>query len=469
MSDFGIPPKGEEIKALIQQRLTSAMADNGAKVTIEWRGETRHLYVISVPVNMLYFNPDTHRIRAQRTLDPVRDKMIQDNPWGTDAQQYLHDLLRQRPSNPDQRDPDYNALMDELDDAGQREPGIVSPHGILVDGNTRAAALRDLGEQNIRVGVLPEDTSRQDINAVELSLQLRKDRRRDYSYINRLIAIDEELGRGRTETDVAKAFNIKLLTLQRDRWVFDLIHESIERSKTADGASLRLIDFEQHQEKLRELHRDYSKLATTDQDAAECLKQSRLAMLLLDYPKTSLRLAEADFHSRYLAGRLPEALKPEIQGTDREITVPGIPGAVLPGRSSDSAAAEALTDQLLRAKAVVADVKNATPSATTKASALMTQARDTFDSAVKLAGQNAELVKRKTAVPERITDAADYVVQCTNEFAEAKARRALDSEAFDDALIVLRESLEGLARQAGRTFPAPGEGVAWLLDAVRTN
>ena len=52
-------------------------------------------------------------------------------------------------------------------------------------------------------------------------------------------------------------------------------------------------------------------------------------------------------------------------------------------------------------------------------------------------------------MPERLTDAADYVTQCANEFAEAKAKRALDEEAFDDALIVLRESLESLARQAG--------------------
>ena len=49
------------------------------------------------------------------------------------------------------------------------------------------------------------------------------------------------------------------------------------------------------------------------------------------------------------------------------------------------------------------------------------------------------------------------------------ARNVDDEEAFDDALIVLRESLEKLARQAGRTFPAPGEGVAWLLEAARSS
>lgn len=467
MSGFGIPPKGEEIKAVISQRLKQAMTEDGAKVTIDWRGEPRHVYVISMPVDMLYFNPDTHRIRAQRTLDPERNNAIDEDPWGQAAQEYLHDLLRQRPANPDQTDPDYTALMDELDDVGQREPGIVSPHGILVDGNTRAAALIDLGEQNIRVGVLPYDTSRQDINNVELSLQLRKDRRRDYSYINRLIAIDEELGRGRTEADVAKDFNIKIGTLQRDRWVYRLILDAIDRSKNGDGAALRLVDFEQHQEKLRELHRDYTKLATTDPDAAKRLMQLRLAMVLLDYPKTSLRLAEADFYKRYLESRLPDDLKSEVSTAD-PVSVPGIPGATLPRQSSDSAAAEALTDQLLRAKAVASDSKGASPEEVAGASAVMKQARETFDIAVKLAGQNAELVKRQTAVPERLTDAADYVTQCANEFAEARAKRALDEEAFDDALIVLRESLESLARQAARTFTAPGDGVAWLLEAVRS-
>lgn len=467
MSDFGIPPSGEDIHAVVSQRLKQAMSEEGAKVTIDWRGEPRHLYVISMPVDMLYFNPDTHRIRAQRTLDPERNKAIDDDPWGRSAQTYLHDLLRQRPSNPDQTDPEYTALMDELDDLGQREPGIISPHGVLVDGNTRAAALKDLGVQNIRVGVLPDDTTRKDINSVELSLQLRKDRRRDYSYINRLIAIDEELGRGRSEVDVARDFNNKLQTLQRDRWVYKLILDAIDRSRTDEGASLRLIDFEQHQEKLRELHRDYTKLAMTDPDAAKRLMHSRLALVLLDYPKTTLRLAESDFHTRYLETRLPDGLKPQV-AVSAPVSVPGIPGATLPVPSTVAAATEALTNQLLQAKAVANDGANSTPEQVAKAASTMKQARDTFDVAVKLAGQNHELKKRQTAVPERLTDAADHIVQCGNEFAEARAKRALDEEAFDDALIVLRDSLESLARQAGRAFPTPGDGVAWLLDTVRS-
>ncbi|MFB8755109.1 transcriptional regulator [Streptomyces nigra] len=463
---FGVPPEGEKIRSLVDERLKQAMAEDGAKITVEWRGEQKHLHVISMPVDMLYFNPDTHRIRAQRTLDPERNRVLEEEPWSEAGQTYLHDLLRCRPSNPNQKDPDYTALQDELDDVGQREPGIISPDGILVDGNTRCAALRDLGVRDIRVGVLPPDTSRRDINNVELALQLRRDKRREYSYINRLIAIEDELADGRREEDVARDFNIKKTTLQQDRWVYQLINDAIDRSRTVSGATLRLIDFEDHQEKLRELHRDYTKLAKTDPDAAELLKESRLAMVVLNYAKTSVRLAEADFHSRYLEERLPDELRPAVQES-AAVSIPGLVGVAIPDATSTVKTTRALTDSLLQAKAAAQAGGSLDAVSVAKADALIKTARKTFDAAVKLAGANAELQKRQVAVPERLTDAADYVNQCAAEFAEARAKRALDEDAFDDALLTLRASLTRLAKQAGRTFSSPGSGVAWLLDSTR--
>ena len=91
-------------------------------------------------------------------------------------------------------------------------------------------------------------------------------------------------------------------------------------------------------------------------------------MVLLDYPKTTLRLAESDFHTRYLETRLPEELKPKVAAAP-PVSVPGIPGATLPSPSSDAAATEALTNQLLRAKAVSNDGANSTPEQVTQASA----------------------------------------------------------------------------------------------------
>ncbi|WP_097873531.1 ParB/RepB/Spo0J family partition protein [Streptomyces sp. ms184] len=464
---FGVPPEGERIRSMVEERLRQAMAENGAKVTVEWRGEQKHLSVISMPVDLLYLNPDTHRIRAQRTLDPEQNQVLEEEPWSEDAQDYLALLLGRSPANPTQTDPDFTALQDELDDFGQKEPGIISPDGILVDGNTRCAALRKIGIKDIRVGVLPADTSRRDINNVELALQLRKDKRREYSYINRLIAIEEELAHGRRPEDVARDFNIKTTTLRQDRWVYELVNDAIDRSKDpATGVGLRLVDFEDHQEKLRELQRDYTKLAKTDPDGAEQLKESRLAMVVLNYPKTSVRLAEADFHTRFLDERLPADLRPAAQDS-AAVSIPGLPGVAVQDGTAVVKATRALTDNLLKAKAAALAGAKLTPAEVTQAAAKIKSARGTFDVAVKMAGQNAQLQKRKIAVPERLTDAADYVNQCAAEFAEAKAKRALDEDSFDDALLTLRASLARLAKQAGRTFSSPGDGVEWLLNSTR--
>lgn len=462
---FGVPPRAEEIREMVEERLKQAMTENGAKVTVDWRGEQKHLYVISMPLDKLYYNPYTHRIRAQRTLDPERNRILEEDPWSHAAQSYLEELLRRKPSNPDQTDPDYTALVEELKNFGQREPGIISPDGIIVDGNTRCAALRELGVENVRVGVLPPDTTPRDINNVELALQLRRDKRREYSYINRLIAIEEELANGRREEDVAREFNIRVKTLRQDRWVYQLINEAIERSRTNGGAELRLIDFEEHQEKLRELQRDYAKKAATDPEAAERLKEARLAMVILNYPKTSLRYAEDDFHSRYLNERLPPELRVASQTEADTVSIPGLPGVVVPDATARVKAEKDLTDKLLKAHAAMR-AGNDTQEVKTAATLIKT-ARDSFDLAVRLAGQNAQLKKRQVAIQERLSDAAEFIKQCAAEYAEARAKRALDEDAFDDALLELRESLVRLARQASRTLDDPGDGVKWLLTTTR--
>lgn len=458
---LGVPPEGEKIRAMVEDRLAQARQENGAKVTVQWRGQPKHLDVISMPLPMLYFNPDTHRVRAQRTLDPERNRSLEEEPWSALAQDYLHQLLRCKPADPDHVDPDYIVLRAELDE-GQREPGIITPHGILVDGNTRCAALRDLGKEYISVAVLPPDTSWNDVSAVELALQLRRDRRRDYSYLNRLIAIEEQLSAGRRSDDIARSFNIRPATLSQDRWVYQLIQDAIERSRTSGGVALRLIDFEDHQEKLRELHRDFTKLAKTDPDAAEQLKESRLAMVVLNYAKTAVRLAKADFYTEYLEKRLPDGLRP-TSPKPVVTSIPGLTEVSVPDATPAVKTTRALTDVLLQAKAAAQAGAKLSAAQVVEADSIIKTARRSFDTAVKLAGVQSQ----GGAAPERLTDAADYVNQCAAEFAGARAVRALDDEAFDDALITLRASLVRLARLAGRAFDSPGEGVAWLLSAVK--
>lgn len=454
-------PDSEKIKAIVAQRRQDAAEADGEKVTIEFRGERVHVYVISMPVDLLLLNPDTHRIRAQRSAEPARNAVLENDPWSSAAQDYLASLLACLPADPGKTDPDFEALRDNLKRFGQKDAGIITPDGVLVNGNTRCVALRSIGQQNIRVGVLPNSTTWSDINGVELSLQLRKDHKREYSYINRLLAIEEQIAAGRHEDDIANVWHIKVATLQQDRWVHSILEDAIARSASA-GAALKLLSFENEQEKLRELHRAFMKLSATDRDAAESLREVRLAMIVLDYAKTDLRLAEGNFYEKYLEPKLPAGIKPHVAVSATPVAIPGLDLAV-PEAGPSVQATRVLTDTLLKLKATaVSGAANAAQAATT-----LSEARAAFDRALEPAGRDTVLRKRKVAATERLADACDLLDLCVGDLAAGAATKATDEDAFDDAAIRLRRSLERLGKQAGRTFVEPKDGLAWLLDIVK--
>ncbi|MEU3185862.1 transcriptional regulator [Streptomyces sp. NPDC006923] len=463
---FGRPPLAAENKELVEQRLKELAAGSGLQetLTVEWRTRPLVVQVIDMPVESLYYNPGTHRIRAQRTFDPARDQLLDADPWTDESQDYLRHLLQADPSDPAKRDKDFEELKSSLKDFKQNDPGLITRDGILVNGNTRAAALRELGVAYIRVGVLPDDCTWADVNAVELSLQLRHDTRRPYSYINRLLTIEEEVGAGRDLADIARGFRIRKDTAAQDLWVLSCLQDLTERSKSGQ-AQLRLMDFEGAQERLRELHRAYSKMSKVSMEKADLLKESRLAAIVLEFSKTDLRLIEADFRTRYLEQRLPEDLK-AAPGETAERKIPGINRAVRPAVPG-VAAARAFTDTVLRAKAVERAVDIVSAAEHQQAAAVFQQAHRALEDALEPAGKDARVRKRKQAAPDRLNDACQDIDQCITDMALARASRSLDEETFDEAVLKLKASLDKLAHAAAQSIEVPGDGVAWLLDALR--
>ncbi len=466
MREFPAPPRAAEFSELISKKVEEVRADGGTRetVTVDWNGQQAHVEVIDLPLNSLFYNPSTHRIRAQRSHDSARDAVLEKDPWSAESQDYLQFLLKASPANPNLRDKDFDTLRDSLKEFGQNDPGLVTRHGVLVNGNTRAAALRELGEQSMRVGVLPESFTWADINAVELALQLRKDHRRDYSYINRLLAMEEQAALGRNPEQIAKDFRIQVRTYHQERWILGTIRELNERSRTGGGNGLRLVDWEGAQERLKELHRLYVKLETVDRDQAERLKELRLAAILLNFSKTDVRHIDEDFLKAGFAEQLPKASGTAAQ--PQSVSVPGL-GLEVPAASSAVAEARAMNDEILRAAAVVrSDTPAIGDEQKSSAQEVCDRAKDAFDKAIEAAGRSARLRKRKQLAPARLADACASIDQCVSDLVQARTSRSLDEEQFDEAVIKLKTSLLKLAQQAGRGLPQPGEGVAWLLDAV---
>ncbi|NUT25686.1 MAG: hypothetical protein HOV84_07140 [Streptomyces sp.] len=467
LREFPPPPRAAEFSEQIKKKVEEVKGAGGTRetVSVDWNEQQAHVEVIDLPLSGLYFNPSTHRIRAQRSHDAVRDEALEKDPWSAESQDYLKFLIQASPTDPNLRDPDFDKLKESLEQFGQNDPGLVTHHGVLVNGNTRAVALRELGAQSMRVGVLPESFTWADINAVELSLQLRKDHRRDYSYINRLLAMEEQASLGRTPDQIAKDFRIQVKTYHQERWILSTIRELIDRSKSGGGVALRLVDFEGAQERLKELHRLYVKLESADRDQAEVLKEWRLAAILLDFSKTDVRHIDEDFLKEGLGQRLPGGDGVTPTASDA-VAIPGLDLSV-PAASSAVSEARALNDRILRASAAARSRKpDLLDNEKAQGQAVLDEAKKAFDGAIEAAGRSARLRKRKQLAPARLAEACASIDQCVMDLVQARSSHSLDEEAFDEAVLKLKGSLRKLAQQAGRGLPNPGDGVAWLLEAA---
>ncbi|MBP2189953.1 ParB N-terminal domain-containing protein [Nocardia goodfellowii] len=416
-----------------------------------------------MPLVDLYYNPSTHRIRAQRELDPSRDAALTKDPWSAESQDYLRHLLTRRPSAPEHRDPDFEDLKGHLEQHKQLEPGLITRDGILVNGNTRCAALRELSVVSMRVGVLPSSCTWDDINDVELSLQLRFDERRDYSYINRLLAIEEQrVTLNRDLSVIARAFHTDSKSVERDLWVLAQLKDLIARSKKGGGPSLRLMDLEGAKERLFELYRAYRDEHAKNKERADILKETRFAAIILEFSKTDVRYIDPEFPKKYLEKKLPENLKPAKVVTAPK-AIPGL-GRSVKAEGPEVMEARALTDALLQTKAV--EVTGSTPEDRAASALVIRSYREAFNEALDGAGRDFRLRKKRLAAPDRIGDACKDIELSITDLVTSRGSSSLDEGAFDDALDQLRTVLGRLAFEAKRTVDLPGAGLDWLVAAV---
>ncbi|WP_434992157.1 hypothetical protein [Arthrobacter sp. Ld5] len=463
-----VPARTQDNKAIIEERLAASRSAEGVQetVSIEWRGTSMHLPVISMPLEILYYNPATHRIRAQRSIDSAKDEDLDRDPYGDLGQTYLHQLLKGDPTDPESVDPAFEALKEDLKVHGQSDPGIITRSGVLINGNTRRAALSELKQEHIRVGVLPPDASLDDLRSIELALQLRKDHKRDYSFMNFLLAIEERITQGRPAVEITADFRIKPSTLERHLWILSLIREAIDRSRVvgSDGQhiSLRLVDFEEQQGKLEELHRTYKALKVKAPDEAEALREQRLMAIALNKSKTDVRLIESDFVDKYAKPLVP---KPAA-GEDGTVRIPGTQ-LLTPGPSAVVEALKASTTAILQAKSKTQSHAEVSIAERLAAQQLITTTNSALDDGLDLAGRQGRVLKRKLATADRLSDANDALELALEAAVGAKATGNFSAVDLEDEIAAMRQNLHRLAQVFTRGVDEQTDGLKWLQAISR--
>lgn len=463
------PPNAEEIQSIIEVRLASRTKGLEESISVDWRDGRLAMPVVSMPIDMTFYNPNTRRIQAQRAVDPTREEELLRDPFSAKSQNYLDDLLKWDPARPGRVDPAFDKLKDDLAKHGQDEPGLMTRAGLLINGNTRRAALKALGKENIRVGVLPTDTSRADLDALELTLQLRKTYKRDYSFVNELLAIRAEVDKGVPESQILKAFRMKRQRLERSIWLLEFINDAIRRSAVLldDGtsASLHQYDFERDQGQLEELYRAWHKQNKTDPDKAQLLREARLAAVALDFAKTDLRVMDPSFFEKYVRPSVVESDLPLVP-TEETRGIPGLPDVVLPEVPQTLRELKSYTTSILQARAI-AGASSAERPIPEFASGRLERARRVFDDARKRAGATAELRRRRSGPADKVLEAGDALDEAAAALADAQAADSLDVDALEDALESLQQALARLSQLLSRIpDDDKDQGFAWVEAAV---
>jgi len=458
------PPNADELESIIADAVKEEVEKAGLSRTheVDWKDEKKIVPVIRMKTSLLRLNPDTQRIKAQLGASPKLEALLGDQPYSDEAQEYLSTLLKGDPTNPVKVDKAYEALEDNLREYQQNEPGIITSYGVLIDGNTRCVALRAIDQEYMLVGVLPSGGT-EDFELLEIGLSARKTTKRDYTFVNQLLAIRNQTAAGRNDDQIVRSFARKKKTIARFRWILERIDAVLQRSEVtgASGSSLKLayVDFEQHQESLVEIARNYFELEATDANDAELLAEQRILALLFDLAKTDLRFIEPNFLTEFAPGLVPDSEGGNGEGT----TVPGL-NISIPGSSNEVHAMKDFATAVFKAKATINNAEDMTIDDVAAAGKLVESVRTALDKAVINAGKNATYKQRKFAPAERIADAAELVRLAKSSIADAKAESSFDPDDLDEPLSSLRDAVRDLGAVLKDHLGGVenGDGLDWL-------
>lgn len=260
--------------------------------SVRWQNRSLPLKVIHLSIDHVLLNPDSHRIRAQIESHSDRQRLEHD-PYSVAAQDAIAQILRDTL--------DFDKLADNLKEDGQLEPGIITHKGVLINGNTRAVALRGIGEGYIDVAVLPKSATSGELTQLEARLQLARDYKQDYTLTNELLFIKEQLDEGVTKEDLAlllgKAQSRSRQHMQRGVSQIESalrILQHIREIQEMSNGTIPLIDFDPHESALHEADRIYASLEGRNRAEAERVRSGRMAGVLVGVTYRNLRNWDSD-------------------------------------------------------------------------------------------------------------------------------------------------------------------------------
>ncbi|MFN3972919.1 MAG: hypothetical protein ACK4L4_16375 [Gemmobacter sp.] len=208
---INLTPRAER-EAMIAKRREAS--DEFGETIFDFRSDKFTPKVISLPIDVPVYRMENCRTFSAQQTEIAREGLAKDffekGQELTTAQQAQHEILARLAK---QGTDSVTPIISVLEKDGQRETILITSTGVVVNGNRRLAAMRELMKRkdgslddrftNIKCAVLPPDVTRDEIDDIEADLQARPQTKLDYDWIGDARLIRRQVGKNRSTKEVA--------------------------------------------------------------------------------------------------------------------------------------------------------------------------------------------------------------------------------------------------------------------------
>jgi hypothetical protein len=197
-----------------QQILLACQSSTDRLMFHEYQNSSQPLTVVRIPIDLPVYRMANGRTRTEQ-LKYVRQHGVSQNFFSAgqenvEAQQAQHEILRGfSQDGTDSITPIYEVLREV---GKQTEPILITAIGVVINGNRRLAAMRELYSNSsgtyqsfshINCIVLPTITEKE-IKEIELKLQMQPETKLPYTWVNEALTIRDLLQSGFTRDEIAR-------------------------------------------------------------------------------------------------------------------------------------------------------------------------------------------------------------------------------------------------------------------------
>lgn len=223
-----------------------------------YRNESHDLPVVRLPIGLPVYRIGNYRTNILQ-LRWIKEKeksptFFSNGEENESVQKIQHDFLWDLAQA---EKGSVTSIIDTLQAERQREPILISASGVIVNGNRRLAAMRELYNESpedyesfshIDCMVLPQNASEDDLKDIEVRLQMTPETRLPYGWINECMAIKDLRDRGRTvETigsmmrmDAPKVKDKLLMLTEIDLYLKDWKKAELDYESLSDAEEIML-------------------------------------------------------------------------------------------------------------------------------------------------------------------------------------------------------------------------------------